>query len=416
VTEPIAAILSMKTGRPVKIQFTAEEMFTSSRPRHATHTYLKTGVKKDGTFMARSGSSLVDTGAYLSHGKAVTGALAWCFQLLYKCENVSFDSHCVYTNTIPAGAFRGFGNPQITFAVESQVDEIASELGIDPLEIRLMNVLHRGDMDRMNKAVLQSYAVDECLTYGAEKAGWSAKRSEYARAKSGNTRHGIGMAAFGWGTGAKPALTEAATAIVKMNEDGSVNILTGIADMGMGTKTTFAIIAAQVLGISPDEVKFVDENIDTGTVVFDKGTHASRSTYVGGNAVMLACAKVQEKLIDQGAKMLGLDRTSVVSKDGCVAEKDGSRRSLRFAEIVADAQFGKEPHLIDGEATWDQRDNAVTSGAQVAEVEVDLDTGKFKVLKIVAANDVGKIINPMSAKEQIEELLSRGSGTRSWRI
>jgi xanthine dehydrogenase molybdenum-binding subunit len=178
----------------------------------------------------------------------------------------------------------------------------------------------------------------------------------------------------------------------------------------MGTKTTFAIIAAQVLGISPDEVKFVDENIDTGTVVFDKGTHASRSTYVGGNAVMLACAKVQEKLIDQGAKMLGLDRTSVVSKDGCVAEKDGSRRSLRFAEIVADAQFGKEPHLIDGEATWDQRDNAVTSGAQVAEVEVDLDTGKFKVLKIVAANDVGKIINPMSAKEQIEGAVIQGLG------
>ena len=406
VSEQIAAFLAMRTGKPVKVLFSCEEMFYASRTRHSGVIYLKTGVKKDGTFTARQCRLIYNNGAYASCGLPVVGYASWEFFALYKCPNIDFKGYSVYTNLPVAGAFRGYGTPQVNFAVESQVDAIAEKLGMDPIKIRLKSIRHKGDTDPLIGNIIQSCGLEECIKKGAEAIGWNKKRKS---GKQGIKRRGVGMAVFTLCSGTKPALPEFATAIVKFNEDGTVNLLHGIADMGMGAKTTLAMIAAEVLGIPLGDI--VTCTLDTSSAPYDKGTHASRITYVGGNAVKLAALRARERLLKSASKKLRIPEKDLDIEDRTIFVRSNPSINVSVADAVKFAMFGEGPEAIIGEATIEPANNGPSFGATLAEVEVDMNTGELKVLKLVSPNDLGKVINPFGARGQIEGgLIGQGLG------
>ncbi len=406
VSEQIVALLALRTGKPVKIIFHCEEMFYASRTRHSGMVYLKTGVKKDGTFTARQCRMIYNTGAYASCGLAVLDYGAWEFFSLYKCPNLDLKGYCIYTNIPVAGAFRGYGTPQVNFAVESQVDMIAKELSMDPIEIRLKNIPHQGDTDPLIDEVIRSCGLQECIEKGAEAIGWLNKRKN---GKQGVKRRGVGMAIFTLCSGTKPALPEFASAIVKFNENGTVNLLHGISDMGMGARTTLAMIAAEVLGMPLDDI--VTCTLDTSSAPYDKGTHASRVTYVGGNAVKLAALRARERLLNCASEKLRVSKEDLDIKDRTIFVKSNPSINVSITNAVNFATFGKEPEAIIGEATVEPVYNAPSFGANFAEVEVDMNTGELKVLRLVSPNDLGKVINPFGARGQIEGgLIGQGLG------
>jgi xanthine dehydrogenase molybdenum-binding subunit len=407
ISEPICALLAKKAGRPVKLEFDREEMFYASTTRHSCKIELKTGVKKSGLFTARQMKAITNTGAYASHGPPVTGAMGWFFSSLYRSPNIKFDGYCVYTNTPPAGAFRGYGNPQATFAVESQLDKIAEELDIDPVNLRLVNVHEVGDVEPFTGYKLETCGIRDCITAGAEKAKWTEERGK--RVKDGTKRRGIGMACMVHCTGAKPDLPEYSAAIVRFNENGTVSLLTGLADMGQGSNATLAHIVAEELGIQLDDVTVAP--LDTDVVPLDKGVHASRGTAIGGYSALMAARDAKEKLLAQASELLKTPADELGVKDRCVFVKGSPENRIEIGRVVAWALVEKSPHqAIMGEATYEPQTNALTWGAHFAEVEVDISTGDARVIRIVAAHDAGRIINRLGAEAQVQGALVQGVG------
>jgi xanthine dehydrogenase molybdenum-binding subunit len=246
--EILCALLAMKARRPVRLVNTREEEFSSTRVRHSHTIDLKYGVKKDGTFVAREMKAILNTGAYAAAGGKVTLTTGHRWIMLYRTPNVHYVGKCVYCNVPIAAAMRGFGTPQQTFATEIMIDEIGEKLGIDPVEIRLKNHRRLGDFDPISKITLGSVGIPECLVKGAKAMNWTEKRG--AKKPGGRYRRGVGVALGTHNTGVKPFVNELSSAFVKVNEDGSVNVLTGVIDLGQGLDTVLAQIAAEVLGVS----------------------------------------------------------------------------------------------------------------------------------------------------------------------
>ncbi len=396
--EGICAILALRTGRPVKHEYSREEDFISTS-RHPVTFHLKTGVKRDGTFTARWAKSIADTGAYARHTH-VNSIMGSFFAASYKCPNVFFDSVAVYTNNPPSGSFRGFGGPQPSFAIESQMDIIADELGIDPIELRLRNAFKQGDPNLWTTRgfPIGSYGFEECMRKGAEQIGWHRRNPRPAPAASG-IMHGIGMATLPtWvsGTVGMVYIPEFSGAIVKVRPDGIVELTTAVVDVGGGQTTVLAQIAAEELSVPIDRVVVADSH--TGSAPGDTATHASRVSFVGGSSVQAAAAKAREVLLEEASKILGIGRDELMLHDGQVRARTDPTISVNIGDVAANAS-----RPIAGESRKHApENNAVPTAAHYAEVEVDIETGRLRVVDYVAAHDVGRAIYPAGVEGQIE--------------
>jgi CO/xanthine dehydrogenase Mo-binding subunit len=409
VDEVVCSLLAIKTRKPVKMIMSREEEFSCSRTRHSSVSYLKTGVKKNGILVAREMKTILNTGAYASGGPVVLAVLGSHLFQLYRIPNIRFEGHCAYTNSVIAGAMRGYGNPQGAFPGEIQLDEIAYELALDPVELRLKNAAKTGDKDPLTGISLGSIGLEECLRRGSVKIDWSRKREEYALGK-GSVRHGVGMACAVHNTGTYGSpVPEFSSAIVSINEDGTVNLLTGIADLGTGSNTTLSQIVAETLGVRVEDITVT--SADTDVTPIDRGVFASRGAYVGGQAARNAALEARKILLEEASKLLAADIDQLTVRNGFIRSRDILGKRISVAEVAISAITGKDaPGQIVGKATFYSTENPHSYAVHFAEVEVNTETGEIDLIKVVAAHDVGKAINPLIVEGQIEGAIAMGAG------
>jgi len=426
--DTVSVYLAKSTGRPVRLVKSRTEEFISDRTRYPMSITLKTGISREGKLIARYVNILTDNGAYNDQGLAVTTSAGSKLTGLYKVPNVRIDAKVVFTNKVWGGAFRGYGNPQITFAVESQMDDIADRLGMDRLELRLLNVNRVGDITVAGSKFHTCGFVD-CLEQSASKAGWHKKIKKQGRPQ-GTKRYGIGMASVfhTGGGGISPHGGNFSSAFIKVQGDGTVDLLTGVPDVGQGSDTVLAQIAAEELGVRIEDMRV--HAGDTGITPATLGVRGSRETFVAGNAVKLAARSARKKLLERAVTMLKTDVDALDCGDGFICVKMSPKYRISIAEVAGKPQFDGIASAfpmgvpIVGSACYTDpvsgfSDSATgygnicpawTYGAQVVEVEVDMETGRVKVLRVVAAHDVGKAINPKSVEGQIEGSVMQGIG------
>lgn len=397
--EALCALLSMKTGRPVKSQYTRGEDMRATVSRHPSQIWLKTGVSKNGSLVAKQMKAVFNTGAYSTAGPSVMKVAGVRWATLYKAPNVSFEGIAVYTNSPVAGAFRGYGNPQSNFANEVHMDEIAAELGLDPIEFRLKNAVRAGDIDPVNRYQIPSCGLEECVRKGVERMGWGEKKGR-------RNGRGVGVAFNCHATGAKPAIPERSMAKVVIDGKGVIHVYSAAADIGQGSRTVFAQICAEELGIDIDKVRV--HVGDTGTAPFDFGTYASRTTSIAGYAVKLAALDAKAKLLEKASRLLNINRSDLVISDGVITAKTGLGEKMDYHAVFGDSNNGED--VIIGMGEYEPPGNSLSFTAQFAEIEVNRETGRVKVLRCVTATDCGRAINPLGAEGQIHGGVAQGIG------
>lgn len=419
--EPIAAILSQRTGRPVKIINTRGEEFTTAKTRYPYIIDLRTGVTRDGKIMSREARIIVDNGAYTDKGSATLNFAASFFIALYEVPYVKYDGYLVYTNNQFGTAFRGFGNPQIHFAIESQMDIIAEKLGLDPMELRLRNA-NQPNRRVSSGAQVTSCGLEACIRGAAELSNWESKRVETAKQDPHSVkRRGIGMAVMTHsGGGSRYYGYNATDAFVKISDDAKVTVITPAVEIGQGAATAMAQIAAEVLGVNMDRI--VVENTDTNLTPYDLGAFGSRTTFVCGNAVRNAALDARREMAELAGELLGTEPELLSFKDERISARQGERW-ISFQEVV-DYAYKRKGRPISGRGRYDDpvatqvglsegTENHIPTYAfacQVAEVEVDLETGEVRVLRMTAAHDTGTTINPAMASGQVEGGVVQGIG------
>ncbi|MCJ7583748.1 MAG: molybdopterin-dependent oxidoreductase [Anaerolineales bacterium] len=423
--EDVAAHLTIATGRPVLCEYSREEEFTASRSRHPMRIRVKTGVKRDGTMTANEMYILSDTGAYGCHALTVTGNTGQKSMALYvgdgeyrKLPNIRFYADIVYTNHTPSGAYRGYGVPQGFWAVERHMEKIARALGLNPLEFRLKNAIRHGEFHPFSTAwnegrephpeIIHTVGLEECVQQGKAAIGWDGKYSnlEWHSDKTKNEkRKGIGVAYVMQGT-AIPYL-DMGGASIKMNDDGSFNLLVGATDLGTGSDTVLAQMAAEVLGVPTEDILVYSS--DTDFTPFDKGAYASSTTYISGAAVVKAAQQCAERIKIRAAKLLGLSdyQTIRLSNKQAIAPDD---RAISLTEIALDSLHHSDQEQIMGVASYVSSSSPPPFAAQFAEVTVDTETGAVRVDKLVMAVDGGVIVNPLTASGQVEGGMTQALG------
>ncbi|MEW6105119.1 MAG: xanthine dehydrogenase family protein molybdopterin-binding subunit [Bacillota bacterium] len=417
------ALAALKTGRPVKMVNTREESIVEGYKRHPYVLKYKVGATRDGKLQAMEIRILADGGAYASMTPFVTWRSVVQATGPYEVPNVKTDVYGVYTNNTYAGAMRGFGSPQIIFAHESLMDELAAELGVDPLDLRLKNGFRPGSVTATGQA-LDDHAVSlvEVMQKAADAIGYREKRKAYAGAarRAGTKKvRGVGLAASYRGVSLGGEGVDATGAIVSVQQDGSVYVYAGLAENGQGLRTIFSQIAAEELGCNLEDVVFMDT--DTSLIPDGGPTVASRSTTMGGNAVREAARKVRETLLAVAGEMLGTSCETLKASGGRIFVAGDPGRSLSFGEVARAAYNRGELMAAFGwykgpKVWWDEEHGqgrayfTYVYGCQAAEVEVDTETGKVRVLKVAAAHDVGRAINPATVEGQIYGGVAMGMG------
>ena len=409
VVEDLVGVLALRTGRPVRLEFTREEELIAARYRHPQRITMTTGVMKDGTIVANRMYVLADTGAYGSHALTVQGNTGQKVLPMYPVANIHFLMDCVYTNNPISGAFRGYGAPQGCFALECHIDEVARELGMDRLELRLKNHIKLGDTDPLSAKlgegkeglvrVVNSTGLDKAIVLGCEAIGWGKKREPSAP----HLKRGLGMALAMQGSGI--AGVDWGGATVKLNDDGSVNLAVGATDIGQGSDTVLAQMCAEELGIPYDKVIILSS--DTDLTPFDVGAYASSTTYISGGAVVKAAAEVRGQL----AAVLGVhwecEPGAIVFSEGMVTgPKD---ESMTIAEVALFALYEAKIQPM-ATASHMSDDSPPPFAAQFAEVEVDTETGQVHLRRFVSAVDCGTPIHPKMVEGQIEGAVAQGLG------
>jgi len=397
--EVMCSWLSRQTGRPVRMSFTRDEDFMATESRHPMTIKMKTGATHDGLLTANEVEIVSDVGGYGTH---YIGVIADCLSTgvgLYKIPNYSFTGKAVFTNKSPCGALRGYGNPQMNFAQESQIDIIAEKLQIDPLDLRLKNYRKLGEIDPVLDQEILSNGLQECLEKGAASSDWKQKKRQPPI--KGAKKRGIGLSVMLHGTGAGKALPDPAAATIMINADGSVNLVTAAADEGQGNRTVLAQIASETLGIEFDKIS-VSET-DTETTPLDCGTHGSRQAYGGGLAVRAAATEAREKLLAYASDKMGFNEDQLRIKDGAIFETTNSENIILISDLMRQIQIEdmRVCEQVIGSATGVAPAMPGYYGAIFAEVEVDVETGEVNVLKLTSAFDVGRAINPDLVEGQI---------------
>ncbi len=428
--EDVAAHLTIATGRPVIYEYTREEEFIAARSRHPMRIRMKTGVKVDGTITANEMYALSDTGANGAHALTVTGNTGHKAMALYvgdgqyrQSPNIRFYADIVYTNHPPSGAYRGYGVPQGFWAVERHMEKIARALNLDPIEFRLKNALRAGELHPFSTAwsegreprpeTIETNALEECVRQGKAAMGWDQKFGNEAwRAaqtavggRQSAVRKGIGVALVMQGT-AIPYL-DMGGASIKMNDDGSFNLLIGATDLGTGSDTVLAQMAAEVLGVPVEDI--IVYSSDTDFTPFDVGAYASSTTYVSGAAVVRAAELVAERIKKRAAKMLDQSDYQTIRLSGRRAiAPDG--RAVTLQEIALHSLHMEDQEQIMAVGSYYSPVAPPPFAAQFAEVTVDAETGQVTVDKLVMAVDSGVIVNPITASGQIEGGMTQALG------
>ncbi len=412
--EAMSSFLSKKAGKPVKMSFTREEDFEATESRHPFILELKAGITGDGILVTLDIKAVMDVGGYGPHAIGVLSQAMKKGMALYRCPNVRFDGYSVYTNKPLCGAFRGYGNPQINFALESLMDMVAERLGIDPVELRLKNYRGLGEAEPTTGDEIRSDGMKECLREGAKKFGWNEKRRKMVA--GGTRRRGVGMSCLVHHSGGRFSSPDPASATVMFNSDGSVSLITGVADDGQGNRTVFAQIAAEELGIGLEQISLSDT--DTEITPLDSGTHGSRQTYVGGRAVQKAAAEAKSILLEYASQHLNVGADRLETRCGVIYDIKNPEKSIHVSDLLRKVQFedldcGKQ---IIGTATGVAPASPPIFGANFAEVEVDIETGEVRIVKLVGAFDVGKAINPANVEGQITggEVMGIGYALTEW--
>ena len=415
--EAITALLALKTGCPVKIAFSREEELTTTRTRLPFKIWIKQGVKKDGTLLARSVRVIADKGAYCHLGPAILGHVGGLVASFYRVPNVKYEGHLVYTNKHFGGPFRGFGAPQVTFAIESQMDSIAEKLSLDPVSLRIKNSNRSGDITPSGWKIT-SCGFEECIQKAVDQSNWNKIRDQK---KKGDVVQGIGIACGIHLSGAKIFPEgDYSGSIVKIFEDGFVTIYKSSTDMGTWSNTIAAQIVAEALGISLEKVRVI--SMDTETTPIDSGSFASKVTFIHGNAAKKAAEIVREKLLGTVADSLEIGKEDLQVKEGEVFVKGTPTLSMTYGEAVkkskdricnyVSGEYHYDPpsELINRQTGISNISAAYTFAAQVAVVEVNKRTGQVQVKGYFAAQDVGRAINPLAVEGQLQGAILQGIG------
>jgi xanthine dehydrogenase molybdenum-binding subunit len=428
--EYIAILLAYVTRKPVKIIRTREEEFRYTSTRQPAVMKIAQGCDKGGKLLFRDISMILDNGAYTSWGATTPSVMMMPISSLYKVPNIRYEAKCVYTNNTWSQAMRGYGNPQATFAIESNMDQLAETARIDPLELRMMNANEPGEVTPQRFKVT-SCALKECI----EEVG---KRLDWANKKKGEKEpgRGIGMASLiHVGGGARVYKSDGCGTIVKVDDFGNVDVFTGATDIGQGADTIIGQLVAEEMGVLTEDVNIIDR--DTDVCPWDVGVHASRTTFVAGNSAVMAARRVREKILNlaagfvdrwkdkEGTKheiKLDDDPKNLVIKDRMVYSVKEPEKKIALGKILRGAHYEKNGTMIMAEYFYDPDNEnldrefkgnlskAYAYGAHGVEVQVDKETGKVKILKYVAAHDVGRAINPMLLEGQIYGAAAMGVG------
>jgi CO/xanthine dehydrogenase Mo-binding subunit len=394
----LAALLSKKTGRPVKLEFDRDENFLCAHHRYPTVWNLRYGVKKDGTLTAISAKMLADMGGYAHFVGAQVSSET--MQSVYRCPNLHYEGYSVYTNKPEGGHMRCVGDPQPQFSQEVHMDTLAEELGMDPVDFRLKNYARLADGDQDRKLPFASNGMEECIRKGAEAFGWKEKWQR-PDSSPGHIKKGVGMAVHACRHG---AMTEPSSGMVLVHADGTVNVLTGTADIGGGQKGTMAIIAAEELGVPLETVSVT--SADTDVTTDTGGTTGSRQTMTGGIGVKLAAADAKRQILEIAARELKTDKDKLEIRSGGIYPL-GSDKGISLEDALK-----KAPASIVGRGVGRLPKGVVmfAFAAHFVEVEVNTRSGAIKVIKLVAAHDLGRVINLHSVENQIAGGAIQGMG------
>ena len=419
--EDVVGHLVLATRRPVRLELTREEEFVSSRIRHAQTITFRSAVDGEGRLLAQDHHVVGNTGPYATHGFTVQSVSGQRGLSQYNCPAKRYTADVAYTNRPVAGAFRGYGAPQALFALESHMDDIALSLGLDPVEMRRRNWVRTGDpldilpaLGERGAAEIQgeiprvtSCATDECVAQALRAIGWERRGDPTWKQPPDrpSIRRGLGFALCMQAT-AIPNL-DMGGASIKMNDDGSFNLLVGATDLGTGADTVLAQIAAEVLGIEADDI--IVYAADTDMTPFDVGAYADSTTYISGMAVKKAADGVRERIVLRAARLLDVeDAGDIDLRDHRAWAPDG--RSVSLEDVALHALHLEDQEQIMATASHVSGESPPPFAAQVAEIEVDVDTGQVTVTRLVMAVDCGVVINPTTASGQVEGAMVQALG------
>lgn len=410
IAEPIVAAMTLKSGgRPVRLIYDREEVFTDTRTRHAIDYHFDTAVDDNGRLIATHLTALSNNGSYASHGHSVVGAGTSKFRPLYYWQHFLIEPRTVYTNLPTAGAMRGYGSPQMVFALESHMEDMALALGMDPIEFRRKNLVRSGYEDPITHNKVSSFGIPDCIRVGMERYNWTKRRKELEN-QTGSQRRGLGMALFSYGSGTWPASLEIAGARLSLNQDGSATLMVGATEIGQGADTVFAQMAAETTGISYDKIT-IRSTQDTDIAPFDTGAYASRQTYVTGFAVHKAAAEVRDKILQVAARLTGIDQMELDTLDDQVIRLSSGQPVITIADVALESYYSREHAApITADVSHNTKINTFSYGATFCEIEVDLRTGKIRIIDITNIHDSGTIINPVTARGQVLGGMSMGIG------
>ena len=410
----IAAFLSREAERPVQIVLTPEEDISTMRPRMPARFHIRSAFAEDGKLLGKIVDVTADNGAYCSFSPAIASSMAVRTDSLYKTPNVLVTGRLVYTNTEPSGQFRGFGNLQASFCWESHLDTAAEGLGMDPIDLRMRNFTEPGETT-VHGWRISTCGIRECVEKAAASIGWRENRNAGDPPNGSTKLRGVGLACTIHVTSNSTHAShfrngkDEAEGEVVIGADGEVSVLSGEAELGEGAATVMALIAAEELGVDYRAIQV--PHVDTFRHPFGLGTYASRATFMGGHATLLAAQSAKEELLKRAAQALEVEPSELVPEEGRVSVKGAPARSLTFGEIIE--RTGGEPiaeqslYVSTGESfdpvtRYGHTAPTYSFAAHAAEVEVDRETGEVAVKRVACAHDLGRAINPLGAEGQIE--------------
>lgn len=409
--EPMAAFLTTKLGGiPIKVSLSREECFLASRTRHAFTLDGKLGLNRDGTLKGFSLDVLSNTGAYASHGHSIASAGGNKVAYLYPRSAYAYRAKTCYTNLPSAGAMRGYGAPQVVFAVEAMLDDAAAALGLDPVDVRLRNAACEGDTNPLTGKTIYSAGLPECLRKGRELFGWDKRREESLN-QQGRIRRGVGVACFSYTSNTWPVGVEISGARLLMNQDGCIHVQTGATELGQGADTVFSQMVAETVGVPINYIHVISTQ-DTDVTPFDPGAFASRQSYVAAPALRKAAQMLKEKIIDYAAVMLHQSAMNLTLCNGNIILIDAPQTPLlSLADLAMDSFYHPERGgQLSAESSVKTTTNPPAYGCTFVDLSVDIDLCKVTINRILNVHDSGRILNPLLAEGQVHGGMGMGIG------
>lgn len=408
--EPLCAYLTTQlNGQTVKIESTREETFINHRVRHSIKYHITSYVKPDGKIVARKMEGYSDQGGYSSHGHVVLANSPTVFGITYPCKNLESEIFTVYTNKPAAGAMRGYGVPQITFANECNVEEICRILKIDPVEYRMQNATPKGFIDSIYSNEMFQESFKQCLEKGKQAIDYDSKKEAYKN-QTGPIRRGVGVAIFWYYANVWPISLETSACRMTLNQDGSMQLQLGEVEIGQGADTAFTQMAAEVVGI-PVEKIYITSTQDTDVSPFGLGAYASRQTFIGAFSIQQTGLQFKKKILEYAQNMTRMPVDILDLVDGKIIRTIDQRVILTIEDLALTALYNMaDSRHISAETTANVKTNANSVGCSFAEVEVNIPLCKVNLLNLINVHDCGRLINPAMAEAQVHGGMSMGIG------